>query len=114
MIVRDIIEPLGLRVAAAQDHVCREIEGGYAADLLSCVMAGARKGDVWVTLQAHPNVIAVAELLGLACVIISEGTEPDAGTVTKAEERGIPVLVAAGTTYQVVSQLVKLGIEAAA
>lgn len=113
MIVRDLIEPLGLRVAAAQDHLWREIEGGYAADLLSCVMAGARKGDVWVTLQAHPNVIAVAELLGLACVIVTEGTEPDAGAVARAEERGIPMLVSSSTTYRVVSQLVKLGIESA-
>ncbi|MEN6479087.1 MAG: DRTGG domain-containing protein [Anaerolineales bacterium] len=112
MIVQDIVAPLGLRIAAGEGHLDRQIEGGYAADLLSCVMSGATKGDVWVTLQAHPNVIAVAELLGLACVVITEGTEPDGGTVAKANEHGIPVLLSAATTFKVVSQLVKLGIEA--
>lgn len=113
MIVQDIVAPLGLRVMAGDTHLHREIEGGYAADLLSCVMAGARKGDVWVTLQAHPNIVAVAELLGLAGVIITEGASPDAGTVSRANEHGIPVLVSDHTSYYVVSQLVKLGIEAA-
>ncbi len=75
-------------------------------------MAGAAKGDVWVTLQSHPNVIAVAELLDLACVIITEGSTPDEGAVAKANEHGIPVLLSEHTSYYVVSQLVKLGIEA--
>ena len=84
MIVRDLIEPLGLRVAAAQDHLWREIEGLCRRSAQLC--DGRRpKGDVWVTLQAHPNVIAVAELLGLACVIVTEGAEPDAGAVARAE-----------------------------
>jgi len=112
MIVRDLIEPLGLRVAAAEEHLCREVVGGYVADLLSCVMAGAHKANVWVTLQAHPNVVAVAELLGLSCVIITENTEPDPAAVAKANEHGIPLLVSANNSFRVVSQLVKLGVEA--
>jgi len=65
MIVQDLVAKLGLQVHSP-GNVEREVTGGYASDLLSCVMAGAKAGNVWVTLQAHPNVVAVASLLDLA------------------------------------------------
>ncbi len=66
--------------------------GGYASDLLSCVMAGARKNAIWVTLQSHVNIVAVAALLELAAVIITEGVAPDADTLAKAQEEGVVLL----------------------
>jgi len=58
-----------------------EVTGGYASDLLSCVMAKARAGNVWITLQSHPNIVAVASLLNLAGIIITEGMTPEATTI---------------------------------
>jgi predicted transcriptional regulator len=110
MIVSDIVESLGLTVAAGAQSLEREITGGYAADLLSCVMAGAAAGNLWVTLQAHPNVVAVADLLGLAGVIITEGTAADEATLSRAEERGVPILLAQETTFSVVARLAEHGI----
>ncbi len=111
MIVQEIVEPLALEIAAGATRLDNPITGGYASDLLSCVMAGARKGNVWVTLQAHPNVIAVAELLGLAAVVIAEGVRPSAETIARAESHNIPVLVSVAGIYTVVGQLVQLGIQ---
>jgi predicted transcriptional regulator len=112
MTVEEIVAALGLQVMAGQEHLGREISGGYASDLLSCVMAGAGRDNVWVTLQAHPNVIAVAELIDLACVIITEGTRPQDETLAKAQERGIPVLLAQESTFAVVGQLYGMGLRA--
>ncbi len=114
MTVGEIAAALGLTVTVGQEHLDREVTGGYASDLLSCVMAGASKGNVWITLQAHPNVIAVAELIDLACVIITEGTQPDQETLTKAQGRGIPVLLTKATTFTVAGQLYELGVRAIA
>ena len=86
-------------MACGSQGLDREITGGYASDMLSCVMAGARAGQVWVTLQAHPNVVAVGDLLNLACVVITEGTRPDQPTMDRANERGIPILVSPETTF---------------
>jgi predicted transcriptional regulator len=109
--VQEIISALGLEQATGDaDRLVRVVTGGYASDLLSCVMAGAADGNVWVTLQAHPNVIAVADLLNLACVIITEGTHLDEETLTRAREKGIPVLLTEETTFSVVSRLAELGI----
>ncbi|MBN1642993.1 MAG: serine kinase [Anaerolineae bacterium] len=109
MQVGQIVQTLGLEVIADADME-RQVSGGYAADLLSCAMAGARAGDIWVTLQAHPNVIAVASLLDLAAVLITEGMAPDAETVHKAREAGINLLRTSLGTFAAVSQLSALGI----
>ncbi|HHX63776.1 MAG TPA: serine kinase [Chloroflexi bacterium] len=98
-------------VAAGEAGLDRKVTGGYASDLLSCVMAGAQTGNVWVTLQAHPNIVAVAELLSLACIVITEGTQPDAETVERANERGIPILLSDAGTFTVVGRLTDLGIQ---
>lgn len=110
MTVQDVISALGLEVAAGADRLANEITGGYASDLLSCVMAGAKEGNVWVTLQAHTNVIAVAELLNLACVIITEGVRPGEETLARANEKSIPTLLSKESTFTVVGRLSQLGI----
>ena len=110
MTVQDIISALSLQVASSPDHLDREITGGYASDLLSCVMAGAQAGNAWVTLQCHVNVVAVAALLDLACVILTEGVRPDEATLTRANEEGIPTLLSHESTFTVVGRLVRLGV----
>lgn len=110
MNVADIVAELDLEIVSATEGLDREITGGYASDMLSCVMAGAGAGQVWVTLQAHPNVVAVGDLLGLACVVITEGTRPDQATLDRANERGIPILLTSKTTFTVVGELAKRGV----
>jgi len=110
LIVQDIVLALSLQVVAGSDHLDNEVTGGYASDLLSCVMAGAKAGNLWVTLQSHPNVVAVADLLNLAAVIITEGTQPNEETLARAEEKGIPVLLAQKNTFDTVGDLVALGV----
>ncbi|MEW6179529.1 MAG: DRTGG domain-containing protein [Chloroflexota bacterium] len=83
---------------------------GYAADLLSCVMTGASRGGLWVTLQSHTNIVAVAALLELCAVIITEGAQPDEMTIRKADEEGIALLSSQEDTYRVVGRLWELGI----
>jgi len=108
--VADIVTRLDLQVMTQGVTLESSITGGYASDLLSCVMAGAQAGNVWVTLQAHPNVVAVASLLDLSCVIISEGTPVEQTTIEKAEQEGIPLLNGSLATFSVVERLSGLGI----
>ena len=75
-------------------------------------MAGAKAGNIWVTLQAHLNVIAVASLIELAAVVITEGVSPDPETIRRAQETGIPLLTTARDTFTTVVALAELGIGA--
>jgi len=108
-----VVSALGLKVVAGQLPDRCEVTGGYASDLLSCVMARARAGNIWVTLQAHANVVAVASLLGLAAVIITEGVQPDPVTCQKAQAEGVLLLSTPRTTFATVAELARLGVEAA-
>lgn len=112
MTVGDVVRAMGLEVLAGQSALEREVTGGYASDLLSCVMARARKGNLWVTLQAHTNVVAVASLLELAAVIITEGMRPDEGALDKAQAEGVVLLSSPETTFAVVARLAALGVQA--
>ncbi len=110
MIVEDILGPLGLRVVAGESGLDKPITGGYVGDLLSCVMAGAAAGNIWVTLQGHPNVVAVATLVGLAGIVVTEGARIEIGTLEKANQEGIPVLTSQMSSFEVVARLVGLGV----
>jgi predicted transcriptional regulator len=110
--VREIVQALDLQVVAGSTALNREITGGYSADLLSCVMARAQTGNVWATLQAHPNVVAVATLLELAAVIVTEGAPVPDDVIAKANAEGIPLLSTPHTTFWVVGELARLGVKA--
>jgi len=110
MTLGEIAEELALSVQAAGDRLDVTVTGGYASDLLSCVMAKARAGNVWVTLQSHLNIVAVAALLQLVGIIVTEGMSLDEATLQKANEEGIPILTTPHTTFTVVGQLAQLGI----
>lgn len=110
MKVEELVAALRLKVLTGELALQREVSGGYAADLLSCAMARARSGNVWVTLQAHANVVAVASLLDLAAVIITEGVVPDEAARAKASEEGVVLLSSPQTTYAVVAEMARLGI----
>jgi len=108
--VFDIAKSFGLETRAGKDHLHEEVTGGYASDLLSDVIAHSRKGNIWVTLQTHPNIVAVASMKELAGIILTGGREPDSDTLQKAEEEGIPILVSPLFTFELVGKLFQMGI----
>ncbi|MBN1246950.1 MAG: serine kinase [Anaerolineae bacterium] len=110
MRVREIVDQLKWDILAGGDHLDVEVTGGYVADLLSCVMAGAETGDLWITLQTHANIIAVASLLGVAAIVVAEGAAVPDNTLAKAEDQSIAVLSSKDPVYETVAQLVSLGI----
>jgi hypothetical protein len=108
--LKGVVEKLDLEAVSSASLIDRPVAGGYAADLLSCVMKGAKKDYLWVTLQSHLNVVAVASLLNLAGVIITEGNRPDQETIARADEERVTLMVTPKTTYTVVGELTLLGI----
>jgi hypothetical protein len=111
MTLEELRRQLALEVHAAAGQLGAEVTGGYASDLLSCVMARAQAGNVWITLQSHPNIVAVASLLNLAGIIITEGVTPEPDTLGKAEEQGVPILTTPLTSFTVAGKLAALGVK---
>lgn len=92
MKVADLIKRLRLQVFSGQAGINREVSGGYVSDLLSDVMGNAAEGEVWITLQTHQNVLAIAALKEVAAVILVKGRKPEPEMIVHSEEEGIPVL----------------------
>jgi len=113
MNLHEIITNLHLHVLTdPHDFANIEVESGYTSDLLSCVMTGASSRCVWVTLIAHNNVVAVAALLDVAAVIITEHALPDEATIQKANEQGIILLSTPHPSFHVIGQLWEMGLRA--
>ena len=111
MNLQEIITSLNLTVLTdPKDFAEISPTGGYASDLLSCVMAGAKVGNVWVTLQAHLNIVAVASLTEVCAIIITESAVPDPAVIAKANEQGVVLLGTPKFTHEVSGRLWEMGI----
>lgn len=110
MTLEELSRHLSLEVKTAPGKLNVEVTSGYVCDLLSCVIAKAQEGTVWITLQAHSNIVAVASLLDLAGIIVTEGMSLDAATMQKADEKGVPILTTELTAFTVVGRLFQLGV----
>ena len=110
MTLKEIVDLLKLDVKAGQTGLEKEVTGGYASDLLSDVIANAKEGDIWVTLQIHQNIVAVAFLNNIAGIVIVGGRKPDADTLSKAEEQGVVILSSDLSAFALVGRLYELGI----
>lgn len=103
-----ISRQLGWRLAAGNAVPDRHVTGGYASDLLSDVIANARAGQVWVTCQSHPNIVAVAVLAELAGIVVAGGRSPAPQTVQGAEREGLPLFVTAEDAFTAAGNLYRL------
>ena len=110
MKVQELVNKLNLKVLSGEKGLDREIEGCYVSDLLSDVMGNADAGNIWITLQTHKNVMAVASLKELSCIILVKGLIPNEDTLTQSNEEEIPILQTSMNTYEVTGKVYELGI----
>lgn len=108
MKLKEIIEKLQLKVLIGQENLDLEVTGGYTSDLLSDVIANSKQGNLWITLQIHQNIIAVAKLKDLAGIIIVNNREPDEETLGKAKEENVPLLGSEEMAFEVSGKLYEL------
>ncbi len=112
MIVRELVERCGFSVCHPTMQVGQEVTGGYAGDLLSDVIANSKPGQVWVTMQVHVNIIAVAVLKEHAAIILVNGRAPAEDTLRRAVEEKVTILTSPKPTFETIGALYKTGIAA--
>ena len=100
-----IIETLALEVKTTGGDLSREVSGVYVSDLLSDVLAHASEGNLWLTLQSHPNIVAVAEMKDLSGIVLVNGRTPEDETLQKANEEAIPILTSELPTFELAGRL---------
>ena len=105
MKVFDLVNEFKLIVYSGEAGLNNNVKGGYVSDLLSDVIGHAKEGDVWITLQTHQNVMAVASLKDLAAVILVKGFEPGVDTVETSNNESVPVLGTKMDTFEIAGKL---------
>ncbi|HNX62607.1 MAG TPA: AraC family transcriptional regulator [Candidatus Limiplasma sp.] len=106
----ELAKLLNAKIVTAGKNQNAEVTCGYACDLLSWVLAHGRKGMAWATVQTHVNVVAVAVLMEMSCVILAEDNHIEAASLAKAEEEGLTVMETAMTAYEICGRMFAAGI----
>lgn len=101
MKLKEIVEKLQLQVLVGQERLDTEVTGGYTSDLLSDVIANSKENNLWVTLQTHENIVAVAKLKDLAGIIIINNRKPDEATLQRAKDENVTLLASGETAFKV-------------
>ncbi len=110
MKLNDLINQSGFTLLVASENMDREITGMKCCDLLSWVMANGTEGDAWITVQTHLNVVAVASLLDMACIIVPEGIEMEEATLEKAREQSVAIIAADMDAFGIFSRCYEAGL----
>lgn len=92
MKISDLVEKLALTVYAGNDLLNKEVKGGYVSDLLSDVMGNVEDDAVWITIQNHKNVVAVATLRDVGAVLLAKGIKPEQEMLEFAIEEQLVIL----------------------
>jgi hypothetical protein len=109
MKVKELAQMQGFKTVSMPDGE-REIGGVYIGDLLSWVMGRAKENDAWITIMSNQNVIAVASLADVACVILAEGVTADPELVSLATEKNINILASTAPLYETACLIASLKI----
>lgn len=99
MNVHELAKACGFTYFSGANAEARPVCGAYCCDLLSWVIGRAGDEDALVTVMSNTNVMAVAVMADLPCVILSEGVKPDERALEKAIENDIIVLSSPDPTY---------------
>jgi len=107
----ELVNKCGMQVVNKLYEPDREVSGGYTSDLLSDVIANSKKDNVWITMQTHLNIIAVASLKEISAIIIVMGRDIQEDAKAKAGEEKITILKTDLTAFQISGKIYELGIQ---
>jgi serine kinase of HPr protein (carbohydrate metabolism regulator) len=108
MKIEQLISALDLKLENEVADLNRDIDGAIVGDLLSHIMGKSTEGQVWITIQTHKNVLAIASLNDLSCVIVSDGQKPDQGMMAAANDEELAVFTTDKSAFDISGELYNL------
>ncbi len=107
MKLSEIIEKLNLKVINNfQEDI--DVNDAYVSDLLSDVMGNSKSGQIWITMQTHKNVAAIASLKDLAAIILIRNSNPDKDMLDFAKDENVCILSSSDSCFTVAGKLYEL------
>lgn len=107
MNIGEVVNKVAVDVKVSGD-LEKKVDGCYVSDLLSDVLANSKEGDLWITHQSHPNVVAVASVRGLSGVIITGNRDLEPETIKKAEAEQVTLMTTRVSTFEIAGEIYNL------
>ncbi len=108
MTTKDLVDKIDLKLLSKFDH--REVNGVFVSDMLSDVMANARSGNLWLTIQTHKSIVSAANLVDVAAIVITGAKQVPQETIDLATRYNIAILSSELPTFELVGKLHDLGL----
>jgi len=108
MIIKDIINR-DYQLLTNPETSLVEFKGCYATDLLSAAIKSSEPHNILITIISHLNTVALAVMVDLPAIIISEGRTVTALMIERANLEHIAILQTARKTHEVVIDLFQRG-----
>ncbi len=108
MTTKELVEKVGFKPLSEFED--REVTGVFVSDMVSDVMAGAKSGNLWLTIQTHKSIIPAANLVDVSAVVITSGKQVPQDTVELASKFDIAILSSPLATFELVGKLYALGL----
>lgn len=106
-----LVDRLNIQVLCGEISAENNVTWSYVSDLLSDVMGKAGEGNIWITLQSHKNIVAVALLKELSAILLVNGVKPDEETLFHARKEGVVMLSTTLPAFEITGKIYNLLIQ---
>ncbi len=110
ILVRELIQIISGTLLNENADLEKEIKGGFAADLMSDVLASIRPEAVLITGLCNPQVIRTSVMADISAIVLVRGKMPPSETIQLASQELIPLISSPCGMYEVCGRLSKLGL----
>ena len=109
MKLREIVQLVEGEVLSRGADLDMEIDMACGADLMSDVLSFAKARALLLTGLTNPQVVRTAEMADIAAIVFVRGKLPAPETIALAEEKGIPLIAAKYTLFEMCGRLYAAG-----
>ena len=109
MTLSEVKRILNADVIVGEDKLDMEVEQGFAADLMSDVLAFAKEGSMLLTGLTNPLVVRTADTLDLRVIVFVRGKRPAPDAIKLAQEKNIPLLATRYILFESCGRLFEAG-----
>jgi len=110
MKLRRIIDSLRLEECTLDLNTDITITGCHVSDVMSETLANASRGDLWITQQNNPVVVALASLKKIPVILLVGNKKPTPEMIARAEEERIVILTTSMSCFEMAGRLYQLGL----
>lgn len=87
----------------------KNVDQVYISDMVSDIITGAKANSILITLQTHKSLIAAANLVNVAMIVIVRGRKPADDVIDLATRAGIGLFTYELDTWAFAKKLTELG-----